>query len=373
MQRRFVILLLVGLILILSAAPALAQDGSDGDKVVVGQSFTLESGERLNGNLAVVGGSVAIEEDATVAGDMAVFGGSVKVSGRVTGDIAAFGGSIELTNSAEVRGDVVVLGGTLTRAAGATVGGEVRETRGPSEIFRGPTAPPVVSPPSLAAPARFLFDTLMRILGAIGLSLVLATLAVFAVVLLPKQTERVAQVLVSQPAMALASGVLTWLVVVGLVVILAITICLAPVALLIFALAALAWLLGWIAAGWLVGQRLLKAFNLKNTSPLLEAIVGVGTITLLWQAIPCIGWLFWFIVSSLGLGAVVLALFGRQSAGGPSSPTSLALVPSVPAPPPNPPPPQSPPMPWYQDLPGGLVDDMADDVASAPADEPPPR
>ncbi len=373
MYKRLVMTLLVGLILILGTTPALAQDGTNEDQVIIGQSFTLEAGERLNGNLAVVGGSVDIEEDATLAGDMAVFGGSVAVAGRVMGDIVAFGGSVELTDDANIRGDVVVLGGTLTRAPGATIGGEVRETRGPAGLFGGPTAPIVVPQPTPSTPFRFLFDMLMRTLGAIGLSLVLATLAVLAVVLLPKQTERVAQVLVEQPAMALAGGVLTWLVVAGLIVILAITICLAPIAVLIFVLAALAWLLGWIAAGWLVGQRLLQAFKLKNPSPLVEAIVGVLLITLLWRAIPCIGWLFWFVVSSLGLGAVVLALFGRQHAAGQTGSTAMALVPSVPTPPPAPATPTGPPMPWYQDLPAGLQEDIAADTGTPPADDPSPR
>lgn len=355
----------------LGAMPVLAQGGDTGDKVVVGQSFTLESGDSLRGDLAVVGGNVEIEEDATLAGDMAVFGGAVAVSGRVTGNIVAFGGSVELTESAEVVGDVVVLGGSLSRAAGATVGGEIVEGRGPSELFGGPSVPQVVPPLTPSPPGRFVFDMMMRTLGAIGLSLVLATLGVLAVVLLPKQTERVAQVLVKQPAMALAAGILTWLIVVGLVVILAITICLAPLALLLFALAVGAWLFGWIATGWLVGQRLLQAFMRKHTNPLIETIVGVVIITLLWQVIPCMGWVFWFVVSSLGLGAVVLTLFGRQPSGSQPAPNNVALLPTVSTPPPRPPAPAAPPLPWYEDMPATLAEDLAADTEAPPAEDTP--
>lgn len=351
----------------LGAMPVLAQGGDTGDKVVVGQSFTLESGDSLRGDLAVVGGNVEIEEDATLAGDMAVFGGAVAVSGRVTGNIVAFGGSVELTESAEVTGDVVVLGGSLSRAAGATVGGEIVEGRGPSELFGRPSAPPLAA----STPARFVFDTMMRTLGAIGLSLVLATLGVLAVVLLPKQTERVAQVLVKQPAMALAAGILTWLIVVGLVVILAITICLAPLALLLFALAVGAWLFGWIATGWLVGQRLLQAFLRKHTNPLIETIVGVVIITLLWQVIPCMGWVFWFVVSSLGLGAVVLTLFGRQPSGSQPAPNNVALLPTVSPVPPSAAAPAAPSVPWYEDIPATLAADLATDTEGTQAEDTP--
>jgi hypothetical protein len=256
------------------------------------------------------------------------------------------------------------------------VGGEVQETRGPSQFFRNPTVPFLIPQAAPTTPTRFLFDILTRTLGAIGLSLVLATLGVLAVVLLPKQTERVAEVLVGQPAIALAAGVLTWLVAAGLVVILTITICLAPLALLFAMLVALAWLLGWIAAGWLVGQRLLHALNLKKVSPLLEAITGVVLITLLWQVVPCIGWLFWFVVSSLGLGSVVLALFGRQLPTNRPGTNTTALQPTTPAAPTSPPSPAAPAnpaAPWYEDIPGGLLEDMAQDVEPPPASDAPQR
>ena len=229
----------------------------------------------------------------------------------------------------------------------------------------------LAAPLTPSPPGRFVFDMMMRTLGAIGLSLVLATLGVLAVVLLPKQTERVAQVLVKQPAMALAAGILTWLIVVGLVVILAITICLAPLALLLFALAVAAWLFGWIATGWLVGQRLLQAFMRKHTNPLIETIVGVVIITLLWQAIPCMGWAFWFVVSSLGLGAVVLALFGRQPSGSQPAPNNVALLPTVSTPPPRPPAPAAPPLPWYEAMPATLAEDLAADTEAPPAEDTP--
>lgn len=378
MRTRVWIFFLVGLAMLFSAAPALAQDGPNGDKVVVGQSFTLPSGERMNGDLAVVGGSVTIEEDATLAGDIAVFGGTVEIAGRVTGTVVAFGGNVELASSAHIGGDLVVLGGTLTRAPGAIVSGDERRARGPTEFFRGPTAPSMPPQAIPNTPVRYLLDILAQTLGAIGLSLVLATLGVLAVVLLPKQTERVAQVLIRQPVVALAAGVLTWLVVLGLGVILAITICLAPLALLLFAVAAVAWLLGWVAAGWLVGQRLLQVFNLKRSSPLLEAIVGVLLITLLWQAIPCLGWLFWFVVSAMGLGAVVLALSSRQSSAGQPNTATMAILPAIPPvsgmpPTPSMPPPPVPPMPWYRDVPPGLMEDMASDAEPPTADDEPSR
>ncbi|QLQ07599.1 MAG: hypothetical protein HZY76_17340 [Anaerolineae bacterium] len=373
MQKRVLVVLLVGLTLLLSAAPALAQDGADGDRVIIGQSFRLNAGEHLRGNLAVMGGSVDIEEDATLTGDIVVFGGSLRVAGQVIGDVVTFGGSVDLPDTAHVSGDVAVLGDRCA-APGATIGGTVRETQGRPSCS--------VAPPHhwsyrrrRPRPLRFLFDALMSTLGAVGISLVLATLGVLAVVLLPKQIERVAQVLVARPAIALAAGILTWLVITGLVVILAITICLAPLAVLLLAMAALAWLAGWIAAGWLVGQRLLQALNLKNPSPLLEAIVGVVLITLLWRVVPCIGWLFWFVISSLGLGSVVLALSGRPPTGQQTGPASMALLPPSSVAPSNPaagaaPGPSTP---WYQDMPADLLDDLAADADARTVDDEPPQ
>jgi hypothetical protein len=161
----------------------------------------------------------------------------------------------------------------------------------------------------------------LRGLNALGTALVLALLALLVVSLWPKPTGLVANTVWRSPAASFGVGLLTLLVVAGLVVLLIITICLSP----LLALAtAVAWLFGWIALGWLVGRRLLAALKAKNVAPVWEAGLGVFLITLL-GAVPCIGWLVWLVGGAFGLGAVVLTRFGSQRYNG-----------TQPAPPPEP-------------------------------------
>jgi hypothetical protein len=129
----------------------------------------------------------------------------------------------------------------------------------------------------------------------------------------------------------------------ALIIVLAITVCLSPLA----ALAALglgaAGLFGWIGVGTLVGERLLQALNARGIAPIWAAGLGTLLITLISTGLSaafCLapfGWLMVFVLGCLGLGAVVLTRFGttdyvpstalRQSSGQgsgqrPSHPTS---------------------------------------------------
>lgn len=333
-KRILAVLSVLAALLFVSVAPALAQDGGGG-KVIVGQSYVLAAGEQLQGDLAVLGGSALIAEGAAVNGNVAVAGGSLTVGGSINGDVAVFGGSVTLQETAVVEGDVATFGGALTQAEGAVITGQLVEGFGNQDTFQPPTmtAPQAPQPPSVL---RAILNYFWQVMGAIGLALALAALGLLAMVMFPQPTERVANAAVAAPGVTFGVGVLTLLIVLGLAAILTVTICLAPIALLLMLVAAVAWVFSWVALGWLVGQRILEAFKLRNPSPLLEAILGIILITLLWRAVPCLGWLFWFIITALGLGAIVLTRFGTQTyrsttATPPGSQPPVAQLPLAPA------------------------------------------
>ncbi len=375
-KRVLMALSVVLALLVFGVAPALAQDG-DGGKVVVGQDYVLAAGNQLHGDLAVLGGSAVIEDGAEVIGNVAVAGGSLTVSGRITGDVSVFGGRIELRSPAVVEGDVATFGGELTQDEGATVNGHVVQGFGAANSAQ-PPALTTPQPPQPTSLLRILLNYIWQVLGAIGLALALAALGLLALVMFPQQTERVAKTAVASPLVTFGVGVLTLLIVLGLSAILAVTICLAPIAILLVLVSAVAWIFAWVAMGWLVGQRLLEAIKLRNPNPLLEAILGIFLITLLWRAVPCLGWLFWFIITSLGLGAIVLTRFGTQSyasraaAPSPTSPqppfvqlpsaaaNDQAVVPAAPA-----------AGGANEPLPPDFLSDLEDDLRTAAKDEPP--
>jgi predicted flap endonuclease-1-like 5' DNA nuclease len=315
MKRRLwiMVFVLVSLIL-LPGTSALADDGSDGGRVVFGDDFLLEEGERLDGDLAVLGGNVMLEPDSVVDGDLLVMGGSVTAEGEIDGDVVVFGGDVDLRDTASVGGDLVALGGTVTGAE-EVVKGKI------SEGFSFGRLPTIRFPQTAtrwrlwSGSGNSVLGWFLRGLRALGSALVLALLGLLAVSLWPKQADLVADTVWRNSSASFGVGFLTYLVVAGLVVLLVITICLSP---LLALAAAVAFLFGWVALGWLVGRRLLVALKAKGVAPIWEASLGVFLITLL-GAIPCIGWLVWFVGGAFGLGAVVLTRFGTRRYNGASS------------------------------------------------------
>jgi len=320
-MKRVLLACLLALLLAVSATPVFA-DG-DGGRVIFGDSFTLESGERMDGDLVVLGGSVVLEKGSRVDGNVVVMGGSAKVAGDVEGDLVTFGGNVVLRSTAVVDGDLVTIGGNVQRDPGAVVRGN--EVGGLE--FEG-------LPRLWTLPTRLSFDrgvdrwssSIFNVFGDIFVALALAALGLLVVLFWPKQTEVVGQAVLAAPLPSAGVGLLTGVVAVVLIVLLAITICLSPVAFLLGVAMLVAGLFGWIAVGLLVGRRLLEAFNVRGITSLMAVAAGTLLISVL-RAIPCLGAILGFVVGCAGLGAVVLTRFGRQT-----YPLSTPVPPAPPVP-----------------------------------------
>jgi hypothetical protein len=334
MKKVVSVTLLLLLSLLLFATPAFAQ-GGDGGQVVFGDNFTLESGETLEGDLVVFGGNVELEEESVVNGSVAVFGGNVEVAGEIRGDLAAIGGNIKLEDTAVVTGDLANIGGKISQDEGAVVRGNIERVGGDGGFACGiPRLMPVPGVPlPPAPPSRPSFSPFGWFVGelfeAIIWTLALMAIALLVTLFLPQHTDLTARTIAQYPLLSFGVGFLTLIIgtIVGAVLSI---ICLGVFVLLLLAIALL---FGWIAAGYLVGQRLMDALK-KSWSPLWSSVIGVGLITVLAHAPFCLGFLFFVIVASMGLGAVILTRFG-----------STPYIPSTPPPPPVPPSPPAPPAP----------------------------
>ncbi len=307
--------LLALLILIVAAPTALAQDIT-GDRLIIGQSFTLKSEETLAGNLAVLGGSVELQQGSAVRGDIAVFGGNLGVDGTVTGDVVLFGGSATLHESAVINGDLAVFGGAIHRAPGAVVTGEV--IGGLSAPFTWlPRIGGNFAPPEFLRPRVGQSNDIWDVLGAIVVwQLVtlawvvgLALLGAIAVSAAPQAMGRIADQAASAPFMSFSMGLLTLVVgfLLGLLFLIA---CCSG--LLVWLALLVAGVVGWLAVGLWLGQRLLQALRVHNANALGEIALGVAIITVLARLPWCIGSLFGLALGCVGLGAVVLTRFGTQ-------------------------------------------------------------
>ena len=319
------LVLLIAPVAVADAATSAVADGpGPGDQFVFGSSYTLRSGETLSGDLIVFGGSARIETNSTVKGDIAVFGGSADIDGFVKGDIAVLGGSLSLGPNAVVNGDAVSLGGSVTRHPNAVIEGDVDS--GPGQGWEPAIPRPDRFSESRAARGGFggwILGYFLGGLSAVAIAALLAALGVLLIVLIPGPTERVLDVVEANTGVSFGAGFLLAVLSVPAMILLAITICLSPLAAVLGIVLAIALLYGWLVVGWYIGKRVLQLLNAKQSTPILEMVVGVATLTLLWRipaVIPCIGWLFSLLVliiaGSIGLGAVALTRFGTRPYNG---------------------------------------------------------
>jgi hypothetical protein len=285
-----------------------ADSGKPDDKVIFGGSFTLESGEKLDGSLIIFGGAVSLEEDSVVKGDVVLTGGSLDVAGQIDGSITAIGGAVTLGDEAFVRGDINSIGAVLKKADGATVKGNIsNQSQGD---LRLPTAPPT----KLPAIAGFDFDPIGKALWAFFEAIVVAAIAILVTMFAPKPVERVGRAVVGEPVQTGLFGLLTAVVAPGLVLILVITILLIPLALIGALILGLAVLFGWIAIGLEVGKKIAEMFKANWALPVSA---GIGTLVLSLviaaaEVIPCIGWLFPSALAVFAMGAVLTTRFGTR-------------------------------------------------------------
>lgn len=278
------------------------------DQVVFGGSYTLSSGETIDGNLFVFGGLVITEDGSLIEGDVILFGGSLDVNGEISGDVVAMGGVVDVGNSGVIEGDVVLLGGHVDQALGSDISGELIDgLTGPLSL----DFPAGVEIPRLG----FRFSPIFDLLWFVFRLFLWAAVAILVVLLLPKHTERTANTAFKQPLLSWALGLLTAVVLPFAVLLLTITIILIPGAILLVLLVTVAWAFGLIALGYEIGKRLNSMFS-HEWAPALSA--GLGTFILILvingldMAIPCLGWIFPALAGMIGLGALLLSRFGTQ-------------------------------------------------------------
>jgi cytoskeletal protein CcmA (bactofilin family) len=331
---RWMSIALLAVLLIVPLRSASASNGAFDGKVVFGQSFTLKSGQTVEGDLLVFGGSATIEEGATVTGSAVVFGSSLTVDGEVKGDAAVFGGTATLGKTAHVYGSLSVVGSTLDRAEGAMIDGDVNN----ADIHFGNNSttvnPPVVIPPTpLPAVPHVSFGPIFTgISDTLGQAVFLALLAMLLMLFLAPHADRVAHAAFAQPLTAGGLGLLTIIVLPIAVVLSVVTIILIPLAPIIILALVVAAVFGWIAIGYEIGQRFTKAIH-HQWHPAFSAGLGTFALTLVANGLTriwvlnCVGWLVPFLLGLAAIGAVLMTRFGTQAVSLPGDATAVTPVP----------------------------------------------
>lgn len=318
--RLFTMLMVLALVLLPTGAVFAQGPGPDGGRVVFGRNFTIDSGDIFTGDLIVFGGNVTVEEDARLDGSLVVFGGQVTSDGEVDGDVVMIGGQVSLDEHARVTGDVVTVGGQLARAEGAVVEGEVVNNVQP-EITIPNGGVPGVPEADIPDVARVNFNPFWEFTRILGVSLLMAFLAMLATLFFQDRLGRVSQAVVSQPLMTSSIGLLT---IVALIFV-AVTIILLPVALLGLIPLGLAWLFGIVALGYEIGDRFARALH-KEWAPTITTSLGTFALVFLLASIQslndllpfmvCITWILPVLIGLLAVGSVVITRFGARPVQG---------------------------------------------------------
>ena len=325
---RILSLFILSALFFVPARPAYAQGPNPGGgQVLFGSNYTVESGETFEGDLVVFGGNVTIEEDALINGNLVVIGGTITSNGETKGDVVAVGGQIHLEDAALVTGDVVTVGGQLQQAEGAQIAGEVINNVAPDIALPParipPTEPNVPVIPDVPRPNfNFSFNPFAEVFWIFFWAIIVAAFSMVLSLFLQPQIERTGSVIVSQPLMTGAIGLLAFVV----AAILFLTI-IPPI------LVAFAWLFGVVSLGSQVGQRFAKTAN-QVWTPVLT--IGFGTFLLMLVGgaiglIPCLGGVALFLLGMLGIGGSIVTWFGVRLPQVPA--VTVYTPPTDPAPP----------------------------------------
>lgn len=287
----------------------------DNGVVQIGQDWTLQSGEHLNGDVLVIDANATIEQGAILEGDMAVISGNAVIAGKVKGNISVVNGDVILQDGSRVIGDVAVVSGNVQKAPTAVIEGEVlhNQFRLPATgawnaIGRSWSAPQPGSPQWFLVS---LWRLIVGIVSAVFSALVAALIAAVVVIIWPFGVRRIAETAAHTPLVSFLIGLLTSIAILVLVIILAITICLLPFALLLLLFWIIVSFVGWTAIGAIVGNYVWESLHIQSQSDILPTAVGVFLLSLL-SSIPCIGTLFGIAMAGIGVGAVLLSQFGQQ-------------------------------------------------------------
>lgn len=270
------------------------------------------SSRRSLGDLVTVGGNAVVKMGQT-AHDVVVIHGNANIDGTVTGDLVVVLGKVRLGPTAVVRRDLVVVGGTLDADPAAKVNRDRVVIGGDERLMKhlGWLKWPsqwVHSGLLLARPMPHQYAWSWAIAG-IAL-LLYVTLAV----LFPRQVQASVKALEERPGNSLLTGLLAFMLVGPLLLLLTVTV--VGIVVIPFAVCALvtAFLFGKVAVYRYAGQQIGTQLGWELfQKPLVALVIGAALFCLLFT-IPVLGLLAWGVAAPLGLGAVVLAVFGRSRA-----------------------------------------------------------
>ncbi len=243
--------------------------------------------ERTAEALVVSAGTVSVPAGATLPGPVHVLGGDVVIAGHIDGDVVQLAGKLSLTDTASIAGTLHHDGGQLTRAPHARVAST-------ADLETGTLT---------SDPRRELLLTAM-------IAALLALVGAWAARRSPPRAlGNVADAIRHHPVVSLCVGVLLTLTATAVLVFMAFTVLLLPIALIGLALGLAVLGYATLGLGHLVGRLLpIRRPAAQTATGALIAVAGLRVL----QLVPVIGDPLALALLLAGLGAVIITYLGLR-------------------------------------------------------------
>lgn len=314
--RNVLVLLFIIMVIFVTQQFVLAQDNiSRGSLFRIGNDINIKEGEVAK-SIFAIGGKVVVEGE--VKGNIISFGKLITIGGKVGKNVISVGNDIVLKEGSIVGGDVMSIGGRVLRWADTEVKGEVKEKNifGFNREFNKNFKNTPFNSQNFFhweySPLQIYANRSFKLFNVI-ISLIIAGLILF---FLSRQIKNIASFVSKKPGESLFFGILG----IASFILLSIFLATSPMGILfiflVVILIIIIGLVGVVSIDFLIGQRLLTAFNFKNPSNLCCLFSGLILLELilleLIETIPSLAGMIMLVIFLFGFGAVIKTKFGSK-------------------------------------------------------------
>jgi uncharacterized RDD family membrane protein YckC len=291
--------------------------GHGEERVAVMQDVVLKPGDRAS-EVVVVFGNATIDGD--VDGDVVVVAGKANINGKVGGEVVLVLSSADLGPDAEINGQTTVIGGPLNADPGAKLLG------GKHEVSIGAHLPNFDWIKKNFVHGVFLRPLPPRVGWVWVVALFFFAMHLFVALLLPRTVQVCSETLQARPVRSFFVGMLVFILFFPLLVLLLPTVIGAPLLLCSLIVSAI---LGRVALYRTTGGQVGRQLGIQLIEQPLAAFCAGAAIFYVAYMVPILGWIIWFVMMPLGVGAVILSAFGgfrregqriKPANGGPNQP-----------------------------------------------------
>lgn len=248
----------------------------------------------LGASVALGGAEVA---SGAVVAEAVSLAGPLDVYGRVTGNAVAVAGPVRVHSGAEVLGDAVSVVGPIEVAEGGVVVGE--------QVSLGSAVAGALLEEGTPQMAGLLARAARRVAALLSL----AATGVLLLAFWPRQIGRIATVAMERPLWHGVAGLVLSLVALVTGLFLTVTLIGIPVAGLLALVVSSAWLLGFVALCFAIGDRIAPSpTHSVHWRTFLVGIVLVAALSL----VPIFGPLVLALLGLVSIGAACVSRFGNR-------------------------------------------------------------